>query len=87
MSLLALGARQCVFILAAGVQEYREILTHLLVALAEQVFGPGADNHPVALNDRVTEQGIAHRAANQIDLHGASLQVEWGGVMAQRMQA
>ena len=70
---LALGARQGVLVFGIGVQEHREILAHLLEALIQQVGGGGAHHHPVVLAAGVAQQGIAHRAADQVDLHEAAI--------------
>jgi hypothetical protein len=66
---LALGAGQRVFLGAARVQEHREILADGLVPLRKQLFGARADDHPVPLPRRQTEQLIAHCAADEINSH------------------
>ena len=44
-----------------------------LEALIQQVGGGGAHHHPVVLAAGVAQQGIAHRAADQVDLHEAAI--------------
>jgi len=80
---LALGARQRVFFLGFGMQEHREILAHLLIALPQQIVRPGANDYPVAFHDRIAQQGIADRAANQVDFHAGSVPSAGRRVMAQ----
>ncbi len=66
---LALGARQGVLFLGLRMQEYREVLAHRTVAGGDHVFRVGAHHHPVLLLHRQAEQGVAHRAADQVGLH------------------
>ena len=65
----AFGARQCVFLAAARVQEHREIAADLLVAGIEHLSRAGADHHVIVVARGLAEQCIAHRAAHQVDLH------------------
>ena len=66
---LALGAGEGVLLAAFGVKEDREILTHRAEAARQHLGGRGADHHPVAVLHRSAEQGIAHRAADDIGFH------------------
>ena len=74
----ALGACQCVFLVALRMQEHGEILAHRLIALRQQLFRRRAHHHPVAVFHRQVQQSIAHRAADQINLHHVfPLQEKW----------
>ncbi len=70
---LALGARQRVFFLGLGMQEYREIAAHGNVSGAFELSRRGAHDHPVPLGHLATEQAIPDRAAHQVHLHGRML--------------
>jgi hypothetical protein len=61
---LALGPRQCVFLTAAWMQEYRKILAYWAVPERKQFIRRCADYHVIAIDHRSLEQGIAHRAAD-----------------------
>jgi hypothetical protein len=52
------------------VQEDGEILADRAVALRRHRLGRGADDDPVAVLHRQSEQFIAHGAADDIGLHG-----------------
>ena len=65
---LALGARQCVFLVRVRVQEHREVAPHLLEAGVEHLLRRGTDHDPVAVVDRPPEQPVAHRAADDVGL-------------------
>ncbi len=69
VAVLALGARERVFLARVRVQEHREIASHRLVARRNQNFGRRADDHPVAVNDAAAEKLVPNRAADAIDLH------------------
>ena len=65
----ALGACQGVFLMRFGVQEHRKILAHRLIARRKHGPRIGANHHPIAVFYFPPQQGIAHRAAHQINLH------------------
>ena len=66
---LALGTGQRVFLVGLRVQEHREVLAHRQEAFCDQCVGRGAHHHPVAIGAGLAQQGIAHRATDQVDLH------------------
>src|SRR5207247_5508722 len=49
---LALGARKRIFLVRLGMQEHRKILADGLEALADHLFGRGADDHVVLVLHR-----------------------------------
>ena len=65
----AFGARQGVFFMRFGVQEHRKILAHRLIARREHGRRIGAHHNPIAVFHFPPQQGIAYRAAHQINLH------------------
>ena len=65
----AFGARQGVFFMRFGVQEHRKILAYRLIARREHGRRIGAHHHPIAVFHFPPQQGIAHRATHQINLH------------------
>ena len=69
VALLALGAGEGVLVFGLRVQEYGEVLAHLRVALLQHLCRRGTDHHPVSFRDRILEQGIADRAADQVGFH------------------
>ncbi|MNE05856.1 hypothetical protein D3C80_984300 [compost metagenome] len=71
-SALALGARQGVLLAALRVEEYRKVGADRAVALGDELFGAGADHHPVGFRDGAAEQAVAHGAAHLVDLHDVS---------------
>ena len=66
---LALGARERVFLVRVRMQEHREIATHRPVAGRDHDFGRRADDDPVAIGAAAAEQLVAHRAADAVDAH------------------
>ena len=76
---LAFGARQRVLFAGLRMQEHRKITPHLREAGSAHLLGRAAHHHPVTLVGRKAQQGIAHRAAHQIPLHG-----RWGAVTGRR---
>jgi hypothetical protein len=69
MTGFALGARQRVFLMRFGVQEYREILADRLVALRDHIVWRGTDDDPIHILDRQAQHFIADCAANAVNLH------------------
>ena len=65
----ALGTRQRMFLAGAWMQEHREVATDLLEAGIQHLLRAGADHHVIMVARGQAEQGIAHRAADQVDLH------------------
>ena len=65
---LALGAGQCVFLVALGVQEDGEVLADGLKALGQHLFRRGAHHHPVPVAGGQPEQFVADGAADAVDL-------------------
>ena len=65
----ALSAGKGVFFAGYGMQKHGEIFAHGLIALPQQFIGIRAHHHPIAVFNGQTKQLIAHRAANQINLH------------------
>ena len=70
---LALGAREGVLLVRLGMEEHREVGADRLIAGREQRVDVGADENPVAVDDRQAEQCVANRAADEIALHPNSL--------------
>ena len=66
---LALGARERVLLVRVRMQEHREVAADGDVAVVEHVLDVGADDDPVAIDDRMAEQRIAHRAADEVAFH------------------
>ena len=66
---LALGARQRVFLLRDGMQEHGEVFTDRTEALLHHLLGRGADHHVVMILHRQSQQGVAHGAADNVNLH------------------
>jgi hypothetical protein len=54
-------------------QEHRKVLADRQVAAGDHLVRRGAHHHPVVVAHRQAQQGIAHRAADTIGLHGGSL--------------
>ncbi len=79
---LALGAGQRVFLAGVGMQEHREIAAHGLVALRVHLRLGGPDHDPVAVAGSMLQKAVAHRAANQIDLHAAMMPQSGRAVLA-----
>src|SRR5690606_2994736 len=73
---LALGACQGVFLATLRMQEYREVTAHLAVTGSQHRVARAAHYHPVAVLDRQAEQGITHRTAYFVDIHGSSVRRE-----------
>ena len=65
----ALGTHQGVFFMRFGMQEHWKILAHRLIARRKHGRRIGAHHHPIAVFHFPPQQGIAHRAAHQINLH------------------
>ena len=70
VAVFALGAGEGVFVAAVRVQEYREVLADLFVALVEHLLRRCADYDPVELGGLQAQQFVAHCAADEVDLHG-----------------
>ena len=66
---LAFGARQGHFFARGGVDEDRKILAHRAVAQRHQLVGRGTHGDPVAVAGGQAQQRVAHRAANDKNLH------------------
>ena len=66
---LALGARERVLLARVRMQEDGEVAADRQIAEGEQLAGIGADDDPVAIAHRATEQSITNRAAHEITLH------------------
>ena len=66
---LAFGARQRIFLLRARMEEHRKILTDRTKALRDHLFGCSPDHHIVAILDGQSQQSIANRSPNHVDLH------------------
>ena len=69
---LALRSGQRVLLLGFGMEKHREITPNLTVAQLLQGRRTAAHHHPVPLLDLPAKQFVAHRAADQIDLHQPS---------------
>ena len=65
---LALGAGQCVFLVALGVQEDGEILADGLKALGQHLVRRGAHHHPVAVAGGQSQQFVTDGPADAVDL-------------------
>ena len=68
---LAFATRERVFLAGFGMQEHGEIATDLAKAEREHLLAAGANDDPVPFAWRYAEHAVAHRAADQIDLHRA----------------
>ena len=68
---LAFAPRQRVFLPGFGMQEHGEIATDLAKAQREHLLAAGAHDDPVAFACRNAEHAVAHRAADEIDVHRA----------------
>ena len=66
-------ARQGVFLAAAGVQEYGEILAHRTEVLIKQLLRRSSHHHPIALAHGQPQDFVANGAAHQIDFHRKSV--------------
>ena len=55
------------------VQEDREVLADRQEAGVDHLLRRGADDHPVVVVDRQPEQRVAHRAADDVELHARSV--------------
>ena len=53
-------------------QEHRKLAPDGPITGLLQLFGRGADHHPVALGSRKAEQLVPDRASNQIHLHDSA---------------
>ena len=62
-AVLALGARQRVFLMGLRVQEHRKVAPHGHEAARAHLLRCGSDHHPVRVVDGQAQQCIAHRAA------------------------
>ena len=69
---LAFPARERVLLLVYRMQIYRKILADLAVAELFEVVAAAADDNPVPILDRKTEQSVAYGAAYRVDFHGLS---------------
>lgn len=78
----ALESRESVFLVRAWMQKYREFAPYWHESVTLQLIGAGADNDPIALVYRTSEQTIPNRAANQVDFHTSILP----GVLMRRAQ-
>ena len=65
----AFGPRQGIFFTAARMQEHRKIGADRTETRCGHRFRTFTDHHPVTIARRQTEQGIAHRTADQIGFH------------------
>jgi hypothetical protein len=68
-STLALGARECVFLVAVRMQEHREVATDRLEAAREHCVLGFSDDDKIPIARPQAEQLVAHCAADEIDLH------------------
>ena len=66
---LALSASERILLMGFRVQEDRKIPPDRLEARRPHGLGRGADDDVIAILHRQSEQGIAHRAADQVDFH------------------
>ena len=71
---LALLPCQCIFLARLWMQKHRKILADLTETLRQHFFRRCADHDPIAVMHRQAEQSIAHRAADQKNLHCILLQ-------------
>ena len=69
VALFALAPREGVLLAVARVQEDREIVPYALVAEREEFGLATAHHHPVTLARLDAQQGIAHGASYQVDVH------------------
>ena len=68
-----LRTRECVLLAGLRVNENGEIFTHLTVAECEHLTRRRADDEPVPLADRPSEQRITDRAADLIYIHDRTI--------------
>src|SRR6185369_78263 len=66
---LALGARERVLLARRRIEEDGKVASDGDVAGGAQLFGIGADDDPVAIAARQSEQLVTHCAADEIALH------------------
>jgi hypothetical protein len=66
---LALGTRQGIFLTRLRMQEHWKIAAHRPETVGEHLLGAGAHDHPIDIGNRYTQQAVANRSANFIDLH------------------
>jgi hypothetical protein len=62
-AVLALGARQRIFLMGLGVQKHRKVAPHGHEAARAHLLRRGADHHPVRVVDGQAQQCIAHGTA------------------------
>ena len=65
----ALRAGKRVFLVRIGVQEYGKVAADRTKPAREQFVRCGPDDDVVAIGERLSEQLVAHRAADAINLH------------------
>ena len=66
---LAFGAGKRVFLLGRGMKKDGKVATDAAKSQCPHRLRRGADNHVVVVGDGATEQLVAHRASDAIDLH------------------
>src|SRR3546814_4937466 len=72
---LAFGAGQRVFLVRLRGQEHGEVAADRLEAGGEHGVGGFADDDEVAVAGRQAQQPVAHRAADEVDVHEAMMPV------------
>ncbi|MNY27466.1 hypothetical protein D3C86_1613740 [compost metagenome] len=72
LPLLALGARQGVLLLGAGVEKHRKVAADLGEPQVQHLFHSGTDHQMVPVPLGQSQQAITDRPPNQINLHAHS---------------
>ncbi len=70
MPALAFASRQRVLVAGARIEKHREVAPDTAETARQHLALGGADDYPVTLEWLDSEQTIAHRAADQVRLHG-----------------
>ena len=68
--MLALGARERVFLLRVGMEEHGKIAAHRAEPGCRKHLGGGADDDPVAVPRGSAEEFVANGTPDPVDLHG-----------------
>ena len=71
-ALFALGARQGILLLGAGVEKHRKVATNLGEPEAQHLLHGSTDHQVVSVPLRQSQQAITDRSPNQINLHAHS---------------
>src|SRR5262249_40168165 len=73
---LAFRAREGVLLVRLRMQEDRKVAPDLAIAEPQHFFRRATDHDPIALAVRQTEQRIADRTADEIDVHSGNRSIE-----------